>query len=340
MATYVYPTNFELNTIARDKEPNLTGEDLAFQIMPIERVNASKVKWRQKDNYKGLQQLRGMNGQPASVQRVGEKEYEEKPGIYGEFTSIDEMEMTDRAAFGSLNAPVSIDDLVMDAQDQLLERRYSRMRYVIWKLLVTGTFSVSLPHGAGSPVAHTSTYTIQTYSASDWSTVATATPLADFRGVQLLGRGRSVKFEAASMAIMNRVTANRLLSNTNANDLAGKRTDGLANILSIPQANALLTGEGLPMIVIYDEGYIDDNDTFQLFIPDDKVVVVGQRPAGQRVGEIQVTRNANNPGLEPDFYQKVVDKGEDQVPRQIDVHDGGNWGPALYFPSAIVVMSV
>jgi hypothetical protein len=77
-----------------------------------------------------------------------------------------------------------------------------------------------------------------------------------------------------------------------------------------------------------------------LFIPNNKVVVVGTRPAGQRVGEYRITRNANNPDLGPGPYMKVVDNGEDKVPREIDVHDGHNGGPVLYYPGAIVVMSV
>ena len=53
-----------------------------------------------------------------------------------------------------------------------------------------------------------------------------------------------------------------------------------------------------------------------------------------------MTRNANNAGASPGMYVKVVDKGEDEVPRQIEVHLGFNGGPAVYYPSAVVKMAV
>jgi hypothetical protein len=96
----------------------------------------------------------------------------------------------------------------------------------------------------------------------------------------------------------------------------------------------------LPKIVIYDEGYIDESNTFQLFVPNNKVVVIGKRPAGQTVGEYIFTFNANNPGGTPGPYMKIIDRGEETVPRKIEVHDGHNGGPALYFPGSIVVMTV
>jgi hypothetical protein len=53
-----------------------------------------------------------------------------------------------------------------------------------------------------------------------------------------------------------------------------------------------------------------------------------------------MVRNANNPGLAPGAYMKIVDNGDRAVPRLIQVHDGHNGGPALLYPSAIVVMTV
>ena len=46
------------------------------------------------------------------------------------------------------------------------------------------------------------------------------------------------------------------------------------------------------------------------------------------------------PKLTPGAYQKIIDKGEDAVPREVEVHDGHNGGAVLYFPSAMVVMNV
>ena len=51
-----------------------------------------------------------------------------------------------------------------------------------------------------------------------------------------------------------------------------------------------------------------------------------------------MTRNANNPSLAPGAFMDVVESA--RPPRQIEVFDGHNGGPRLYFPSAIVIADV
>lgn len=335
---YVYPTNSELQLVAAEKAPVLTMADPIFSLVPIVDVDAYLLEWDQLDNYTGLQQVRGLNGQPGNVTAVGGTRFRATPGVYGEFMTIDELELTTRRQFGTFATPINVTDLVMQRQDQLLNRRIDRIRSIIWTLLTTGTFSVSNNNG----VIHTDSYTLQTYNATTWATANTATPLADLRAVQLLSRGKGVSFGANAKAFMNRVTFNRLISNTNSTDLAGRRTAGLslATVLSLADTNALFAGEDLPQIVIYDEGYLNDAGTFVPFIGDNIVVVIGQRTGGQVIADYAMTRNANNPDLSPGSYMKVIDHGDMAVPRTIEIHDGHNGGPRIYFPGSVVVMDV
>jgi hypothetical protein len=337
LATFVYPNAVELNSI----EPELMVRQMdarpIFTVFPTQNVNADVLLWEQKDNYKGLMQVRGLDGQPPRVIPVGAKRYRMEPGYYGEFSTVDEAEMTRRAAAASFAAYVDLGDLVRDRQDMLMGRQFDRMEQVLWSLLVTGTFSIPGPTGA---VLHTDSYTTQTSTpAVTWATIATATPLADFRAVALLGRGKGVSFGDGSVAYMNQATFNDLVRNTNAADLGGRRTTGLQTINNQAGVNQILTGDNLPRVVVYDQGYLNDAGTFTLFIPNNKVVVVGQRPGGVALGEFRFTRNLNNrqTGVGP---YTVVDDQPDRVPRQVIVHRGFNGGPVLYWPSAVVVMTV
>lgn len=337
MANYVVPTSADIQQIARVKAPRLEADRLIFQYMPVKTKDASLVMWEQGDNYTGLQQIRGVNGTPPKVQPTGVSQFQMQPGFYGEFTEINELELTNRRAYGTFAQPIDLSDLVMERQDLLLNRRYDRIELIGWALLTTGTFSVAAPNGA---VVHTDTFPLQTYSAGvAWATVATAAPLANFRAVQLLGRGKGANFGASATAIMNQVTANALLGNTNAADIGGKRTGGFGTFNSLAEINGLLTMDNLPSIVIYDEGYLNDSGTFVPFIADNKVVVLGKRPAGQTIAEYQMVRNVNNPGFAPGPYMKTV-ADEDEVPFKVEVHDGHTGGPAIFFPGSIVVMSV
>jgi hypothetical protein len=332
-----YPTNAELQQVAQDKLPNLMANRPIFQILPIRNVDAALLIWEQKDNYLGLQQVRGLNGDAPRVKRTGAKRYIMEPGVYGEFENIDEAEITLRRPLGQFTGPVPIDDLIMECQDKLLARRLDRIEYIGWQLLQTGTFSVSGPNGT---VLHTDSFAIQTASrAVDWDSAATATPLADFHAVQLLAHGHSVSFGPQSKAYMNQATFNKMAANTNAADLYGRRTQGFGTPNTRNDINVLFVGEGLPQIEIYDLGYLDDAGSFQPWIADDKVIFVGQCFGNQVVGEYLMTRNANNPNAAPGAYQKVIDD-ENEVPRHIEVHDGHNGGGVLYMPSAVVVLSV
>lgn len=337
MPSYAYPSAQVLSTIEQNLMPDLVADDPVFEIMPIDTQDASLLKWQQQDDYIGLQQLRGLNGTPPRVSRLGINEFQMKPGVYGEYMSIDEAEMTERAKFGSLTDVIDIGDLVAQAQQQLLHRRLTRIKYIGWTLLTTGTFSVSTLDG----VTHTDSYTMQTYSASPaWSSASTAVPLADFRAVQLLSLGYSVDFGQKATAYMNRVTWNYFIKNTNAADLYGRRTAGLGTYENVGDVNKLLAGDDLPQIVIYDKAYKDASGTATRYIPNNTVVVVGQRPGGRNIGNYTMTRNMNTTDGAAGPYTKVIDNGDRAVPREIAVHDGHNGGPRLYFPSAVVVMSV
>lgn len=335
---FTYPTSVELQEIEQDLMPRLIQDRPIFEFFPQKTQDAVNLQWEQKDNYVGLQQLRGINGAPHHVKPVGLKSYLLEPGIYGEFLAVDEKEMTERRKTGTFGTPINIDDLVRERQEQLLLRELDRIETIGWNLLINGTFSVSLPLGG---IAHTDTFPIQTFaSAVSWATAATSTPLNDFRNAALRARGHSVTFGAASKAYMNQQTLNYMLMNTNAADLYGRRTAGLGTFNNVGQIRDLLAGDNLPTIEVYDQGYLDENGVFRLFIPDGYVVVVGKRPAGQVVGEYRFVRNANNPDMGPGPYTRVIDNLDRVIPRKIEVHRGHNGGPVLFYPSSVLVLAV
>lgn len=339
MAEFQYPTSNELREIEQDKLPRLSADNPIFRYFPAEEKDAVQLTWEQEDNWLGLQQVRGMGGDPPRIQKVGLKRYTMLPGIYGEYEPIDEIELMERRRIATWGEPINVSDLVVKAQDRLLMRRIDRMASILWTLVLSGVFSVAGPSGA---VLHTDAYTTQSFNATvGWGTTATATPLQDFRAVKLLARGHSIDFGPQSRAFMNQVTANKLLSNQNDNDIHGRRGPALATLNSLVDMQTILTGEGLPTIEVYDDGYLSEpSGTFVPFIPDDVVAVFGRRTSGATIGNYRMVRNVNNPNMEPGAYQKVIDHGDKRVPRLIEVHDGHNGGPVIYFPSAIVVMDV
>jgi hypothetical protein len=336
-----FPTAAELKEIEKDKLAVLTMTDPIFTILPIVTEDVAELKWEQEDNFTGLQNVRGLNGQPGKVSRTGAKQFKCEVGFYGDFEEIDEEEITKRRVLGTFNQAVSIDDVVVKRQDKLLQREIDRMRKIGWDLISTGAFSST--NQAGN-IIHTDAFPIQTQSGSDWSVLASATPLADFRALKLKARGYSVRFDRTATAYMNSTTLNYMLNNTNANDLYGKRQDIGATFNTLADINKVMAAADLPQIVEYDETYFVEGSTSPtLFLANDKVTVVGKRTNNQAIGDFAQIRNANNPNAEPGPYTLVLDSLQNSmtaVPRIISVHRGWSGGTRLYFPSAIVAMSV
>lgn len=337
--TYSYMTTEEMRQIDPDLIVRETTGDPIFDLFPVVSTQADRLVWEQRDNYKGLQQVRGLNGEPRRVKQVGRGKFSMEPGVYGEYMDVDEAEMTRRASPTSTGMPVDISDLVAERQQQLLARQTNRMRWLLWELVVNGRFAVLNEAGA---VTHADAYDQQVYTASvAWATSATATPIANFRAVSRLTRGTSNSMGANATAYMNQTTFDALLTNTNAADLGGKIVTNRDQPRDEIEINEVLVGYGIPRVRVFDDGYIDDANTFTYWIPDSKVVVVGARTNGARLGEMRMTRNVQNGDGAAGAYYDVIDTiGIKGPPRKIEVHRGWNGGPALFHPGSICVMNV
>jgi hypothetical protein len=336
--SFSYPSSVELREIEAIKLPRLVLNSPIFRHFPFVGAPAHLLQWRQKDNFGGMTQPRGLNGMPPRVATVGEKEFIFKPGVYGEHMAVDEEEITVRSAGANLNTPVPIDDLVSRRQDQLLLRRLNRVEWLCWQVVGQGMF---VAHDVRGVIIHRASFAIQEYTAPVvWSDRVTSKPLEDLSNVGLLGRGTGTDFGVGAVAYANRITATNMARNTNLADFGGKRVNGGNTITSLAEANAILTGDGLPNVVVYDEGY-DDTTTglWTPYIPNNKVIVIGRLMNGEQIGEFRYTRNANGtPMGAPEPYTKVIEKN--QVPVEVEVHDGFNGGPVIFYPGSVVTMNV
>lgn len=334
-----FPTSEELSVIQQELLPTLIEDDIIFTYFPMTNHDAALVEWEQKDNFFGLMQIRGYDAQPPSVPNVGYKKYRMDPGVYGEHAPIPESELTTRRVPGTFATPINLDAIVLERTEFLLNRRIDRIRWVLWTLITAGVFTVL---GVNGQILHAGGFAIQKTTATiPWTTVATATPLADLRALILLYAGRSFVMGPNARILMNRNTFIQMMLNTNANDIGGKKLIGGANYMGTEDVNKFLIANDMPPIEIYERGYDTVSGTFARFLPDGKVVVIGQRPNGETVGEWQFTRNAGNEDFAPGPYTRVTDSLDQGMPypRTIRVDDGFNGGPALQFPGAVIVLT-
>ena len=157
MTTYSYPTSRELTEIGQDFLGPMTLSDPIFQYFPVRNVDSHLLEWEQRDNYKGLQQVRGLNGEPGRVNAIGGRRYRMEPGVYGEFIPLREDELTTRRAWGDqMERPIDLTPVVTEKTEQLVTREVARMRQILWTLVATGTFSVANEHGAPLEIPYAS----------------------------------------------------------------------------------------------------------------------------------------------------------------------------------------
>lgn len=352
---FIYPTTATMQDIQPELMARGREGRLGLDICPPAEKNAGKVRWNQKDNYFGLQHLRGLDGAPTRVNRIGSKTLEYEPGVFGEYLDVTETELTTRAgSMDVLSTPIDVSDLVMELDTQLIGREYDRMESSVWTLLTTGTLSIKLDGVDGLQTGYNDSYTFQQSTPTyPWTNFSSATPIRNFQLIQQLGQasGLSVDFGAAATAYMNQVTANNLLNNQNTADLNGRRAAFGATVNDLAAIGSYWAGQNLPKIQVYDQGYqtapIAKGGRYVKYLPDGLVVVVGARPMGARVGEYQLTRNASN-GYRPGSYRYVIDRAngggegnaQKRTPANIEVHRGHNGGPSIMYPSAVVVMHV
>lgn len=330
--TYSFPTNASLKLIAQVKVPVLTMQDPIFEYFPIRTENSDTVLWEQKDDFRGLQNVRGIGGQFGVVKRVSLNRFSVIPGYYGDDAIIDETDLTRLRSPGQFGAKIDARQLVLERQEHLLNREIDGFRYAAWQI-AQGRFTRA--DAATGAILHTDVFALQSYQGSNWFDLTNGTPLKDMRAMKPLARAKGTRFDKTARLFLNTNTVNAMLNNNNANDLGGKRSlNGSTLSLTLDQVNEILVANDLPMIVEYDDGYVDENKVYQPYIPDGQGVLFGKRIDGAPLGGIVQTINASNPGQAPGPYDGAFES--EKAPKVIVVQRGVNYAPIVEYPGSIV----
>lgn len=335
-----YPTAAEIDRLQMDLLPRYTSNRLAFELLPFRNTEMPRIQLQTPDIFRGLQQWRGLD---KPTRHVGDNWNpfgslrQIDPTYWGEHDDVSEGFLTEAASLGSCpQTVIDLTEIVTQKQMRLLERRYNRIEFNIWQALIFGKYEALAANGQ---VMFSARYNIQQVSAGiPWSDYNSSAPMADFRCIQLRGRGTSAKFDTCARAYMNRVTANCLFKNMNPNDVGKAALTACCTFMSQDMINQQFAAQGLPQISIYDEGYVDEDSNFYPYIPDGYVAIIGCRPGNEPVGNYWYTRNAVGCSISSGPWMKLVDTCDREVPRRITIFDGHNGGPVINYPRQIVVL--
>ena len=357
-SSFIYPKSRASVQVQSEYIAPLVADNPIFDIFPVRERDVAVVRVTQKDSAYGLQQFRGLDGEPAHVVRTGTNVTEYEPGVYGEFIRITEKEMTERARMDQPDAPMDVSDYVTDARQLLNERSVQRKAANGWAAL-GGSLLLFKPGPNDTIVQQSYAYNVKTYAPTvPFNQLATAAPIAAFQTVQQYQIGLSVDYGAGATAYLNTVTANTILNNANNADYNGRRGQFGQTLNSLSGINQYWQMQNLPKLVIVDGGYYATRTAainagslaagnFQKYIPDGRIIVVGARPGNVPIGEYTMTRclpKRAGVGAMGD-YAYVADSSIGlncavKTPPTLEVHQGHSGMPALFYQSAVTVMTV
>ncbi len=329
-----------------------TDNFIGAEILPETEAYTQKVRWDELDTDRGMTAPHEMGSDTRIDKRPGMKTREYTPIPFKESDVLHEGEILRSREMGTLGNVLNLDREVARITKARLDKTRIRMEWLRWQTL-RGSISVN-----ENGVVVSETFPIQSHDVSvDFDELATATPLKEYNAVKLKFRTTGASAMGAK-AYMNSKTANWHLENQNAADLKGFQNSNFVNLsYSIEELNKVMAARGLPELVVYDEGYIDENGTFQLFIPDGEVIVVGKRPGGQKVGDWCSTPSmhrlkngvwapgyfsilkANNKPSVGSMTLSLAELGADENPR-LKITGGIYGGTRLIYPRSVVKMNV
>lgn len=346
-----FPTSAELNTVVQAFTPDPT-KYIGMQILPMAESMFQEVQWDERDHDRGLTAPHLLGTDPKIDKRQGSVKRKYEPIHFKESDLLKEDEILKARQLGTMSNTIDLSEEIARIARNRWVKTMGRVEKLIWDCL-KGTVSIN-----ENGVVVSETFPVQTHTPLvDWDTFATAKILADLNDIKVKFRKTGATASGAKM-FMNEVTASWMLENQNSNDLKGFQNSNFVNLTySIEEANKILRQRALPEIVVYDEGYVDESDTFVPFLSDGEVIIVGKRPAGQNVGDFVSTaslHNQRNGQPAPGYFAGVEVNGVpgDQVGSvsisqlgqgknpKIEIFGGIYGGPRLVYPKSVINFTV
>lgn len=314
---------------------------LAFKIFPTLTQDTQKIFFEREQPRRGLQAASGLGGPASTVVLPGFSSIGYDPGYFKESIMFTDEDLLTRRLAGGWFKPATLSQLEQLATDYLFGRYQDRREFNVFQTLIFGGYQSVDAFGN---IKGQRIFDIQMLvSTTPFTTLATSTPLADFRAfVVQAGFGKSVNF-AGGEVWMNANTKNVILANQNPNDLKGFRLNNGDTVNSFDDKlwgfNKILLANDLPQIVVYDETWLPDlvNGVAaqpNRFIPDGYALFVGKRTDGVPFGRYIMVPQTQNGGKAGEWFL-TEDKRATANPYVL-VTAGHGGGTMLTYPEAVV----
>ncbi|WCK53843.1 major capsid protein [Aneurinibacillus sp. Ricciae_BoGa-3] len=252
---------------------------------------------------------------------------------------INEQELLYARQAGSYNQRAGR-DLVAQRSIHMDTRLETRLEWLTWQAVINGTLNIDdngVQYAVDYKIPDSNKKDISAVTGQKWSDTKNSDPIADINDWILLYRGTGAK---PRKAYFNASVAKLLSTNANFRELLKRynvQLTGLSNV-----------AEGLKILIpnlefeMYDEGYLDESKNFQLFIPDNQFIIIGDYP-GEKMMDFVSTITLHNGGVgnpQPGKFALIEDKSQAEKNPHLDLTVGIYGLPRMFHPNWIVTAKV
>jgi hypothetical protein len=334
----LFPTTMEVSHIVRNRSVD-TSQFIGTSFCPVVNEWSKDILYDVLEASKGMTKAHAIGTDPKTATLAGQSRKRMGTGYWKETYRINEEELLFAREAGTYNDRAGRDRVLQRAKE-MDDRLETRLEWLRWQPMVAGQLVVD-----ENGVKYTVDYTLPNDNKPEllnderWSVVDKAKPITNLSTWMRLFRGSGAR---GVEAYFNQTVAGYLAQNTVIQNLL-KNTQ-YAKMLSpdnIAEALNLLFPK-LKM-TCYDEGYADENGTFQPFIPDDRFVIRGQGPIGELMMDFASTITLHNGTLEkpqPGKFAVIEDKSGENKNPFVDITVGIYGLPRVYHPNWIISAKV
>lgn len=283
----IFHPSAEFVIVAREVLQTLPPDMMGLQVLPDETRNSYRFLIAQPKMIYGRVRWRGQNNEAQPTRTPFNYEHDVcvvTPGMWAESYAVDEHFIRTFAQPGTWAEPIDLQAYERELINKISLRIFQTKENLIWQSLVNGYVEERNDDGI---VVWSQRYRINrarfSVSACD---VQNSTPLADMACIfrSLVGVSGAM-FDQRAKMYANSLTWECLLRNRNLNDLGQQLiTDPAYAMPGMRRLAAFFEARGLPTPVVYDGHWRDDSNRPNYYIPTGKIVVIGERSDGQRLG--------------------------------------------------------
>ncbi len=349
--TVTYPTNAEIDETIQAYIPEVD-KFIGSQFMPIKPRNTNKVRWTEKNKMRGKTSVHKRGNEPHVDDREGSVEREFSPIDFKETDVIGEKEILEKRQEGTWGEPIDLEDTVVETIQDRADKTMIAVEDTRWNAF-RGSLTIN-----EKGVKVSETFPVQTHEPLvEWNDFPNAKPLMTLDEIGDKFDGTGARNEGA-IHVMSRKTLRLLWQNNNELDLKKFAGSNFVDVMNgLAAFNKLLQDRNGSMVMITDEGYIDDANAYIRFVKVGEIFTFGKRPMNQMIGEWQATISlhrqeggkpiggyfsileANGQASDGATSISLAQLGAGKNPK-FEITGGIYGGPTLKYPQSIVYTKV